>query len=282
MQSPDPIIRLSEYQVPAWRISRVHLEFDLDAQNTKVTSTLVLNATEPEAHEPLRLDGEALELLEIGLDGRPLESHEYMLDESGLTIPNAPAECELRTVVRIHPHTNTRLEGVYQSRGALFTQCEAEGFRRITYFVDRPDVSAVFDVVLRADRSKYPVLLSNGNLIDEGELEGNLHFTRWHDPHPKPCYLFALVAGKLARVSAPFTTMEGLDVEVNIWADPVDVARCEYALGAVLRSMAWDEQRFGRAYDLSVFNVVAAQDFTMGAMENKGLNIFNALYILPW
>ena len=276
----DPVIRLADYCPPAWRISRVSLDLDLDARDTLVHATLQL---EPDPGQPLQalwLDGEDLELVDIALDGRTLAPHQYRHDATGLGIEGIVGPCELRTTVRIHPHRNTRLEGLYLSREALFTQCEAEGFRRITFFVDRPDVSAVFDVTLRADKSRYPVLLANGNLIATGDLPDNRHYARWHDPHPKPSYLFALVAGVLERVSAPFTTMEGRQVEVNIWAEPADVQRCQYALGATLRAFVWDEQRFGRAYDLSVFNIVAAQDFTMGAMENKGLNIFNARYIL--
>ncbi|MCX7557697.1 aminopeptidase N [Xanthomonadaceae bacterium JHOS43] len=276
----DPVIRLADYCPPAWRVTHAILEFDLDIHATQVTSTLSLAPAPGQPLQPLQLDGEALELLDIALDGRTLAAHEYRIDAAGLTIENVEGPCSLRTTVRIQPRANTRLEGLYVSRGALFTQCEAEGFRRITFFPDRPDVSAVFDVTLRADREHFPVLLSNGDPAGAGDLADGRHFARWHDPHPKPCYLFALVAGRLDRVSAPFTTMEGRAVEVNIWAEPADVPRCEYALGATLRAMAWDERRFGRAYDLSVFNIVAAQDFTMGAMENKGLNIFNARYIL--
>ena len=276
----DPEIRLADYQPPPWRVRHARLEFDLDPAATTVTATLALEPDPDRPVQPLRLDGEELELLEIAIDGRPLAPGDYRHDATGLHIERLSGACELRTVVRIVPQANTRLEGLYVSRGALFTQCEAEGFRRITFFPDRPDVSAVFDVVLRADRARYPVLLSNGDPVEQGGMSDGRHFARWHDPHPKPSYLFALVAGDLQRVSAPFTTMEGRRVEVNVWAEAADVARCEYALGATLRAMEWDERRFGRAYDLSVFNIVAAQDFTMGAMENKGLNIFNARYIL--
>jgi len=280
MTQDDPVILLADYQPPAWRVRAVALDFELDARDTRVTSTLRLEADPTQPPQPLRLDGEDLELLDIALDGRPLAPDQYTVDATGLSLVAAPPACELRTVVRIRPDRNTRLEGLYLSRGALFTQCEAEGFRRITWFIDRPDVSAIYDVRLVADRQRYPVLLSNGDCVAAGDLGDGRHFVRWHDPHPKPCYLFALVAGDLARVSAPFTTTEGRAVEVNVWAEAGDLARCRFALEAVLRAMAWDERRFGRAYDLSVFNVVAAQDFTMGAMENKGLNIFNARYIL--
>lgn len=276
----DPEIRLADYQPPPWRVRHAALEFDLDPDATTVTATLALEPDPSRPVQPLRLDGEELELLEIAIDGRLLAPDEYRQEAPGLHIDGLSGACQLRTVVRIVPQANTRLEGLYVSRGALFTQCEAEGFRRITFFPDRPDVSSVFDVVLRADRARYPVLLSNGDPVEQGELPDGRHYARWHDPHPKPSYLFALVAGDLQRVSAPFTTMEGRRVEVNVWAEAADVARCEFALGAALRAMEWDERRFGRAYDLSVFNIVAAQDFTMGAMENKGLNIFNARYIL--
>ncbi len=276
----DPGTRLSDYQRPAWRITNVLLDFNLDADATEVTSTLALTPDPSQALQPLRLHGEDLELLHIALDGRILAAHEYHFDQSELTLEGVSGPCELHTIVRLCPRRNTRLEGLYLSRDALFTQCEAEGFRRITFFTDRPDVSAVFDVTLRAERSKFPVLLSNGNQVTAGDLPGGRHFVRWHDPHPKPSYLFALVAGDLARVSAPFITMEDRHVEVNIWAAAHDVERCHFALGAALRAMEWDEKRFGRAYDLSVYNIVATQDFTMGAMENKGLNIFNARYVL--
>jgi aminopeptidase N len=276
----DPVVRLTDYQAPAWRMLRVQLEFDLEAEHTDVYATLSLQADPNQAAQPLRLDGEDLDLIHLAIDGRVLAAHEYQLDGTGLTIAGIDEACELHTQVRICPHRNTRLEGLYASRGSLFTQCEAEGFRRITFGIDRPDVSAIYDVTLRANKSRYPVLLGNGDLVEQGDLPDGRHFARWHDPHPKPSYLFALVAGALERISAPFTTRDGRHVDVNLWAAAADIDRCHYALGAVLRAMAWDEHRFGRIYDLSVFNVVAAQDFTMGAMENKGLNIFNARLLL--
>jgi aminopeptidase N len=275
-----PVIRLGDYRPPAWRVREAVLAFDLDAVATVVESELHLEPDAAQPGAPLRLDGEELELLSIELDGQPLPETRYAHDERGLTISGVSAACRLRTRVRIHPERNTRLEGLYASERSLFTQCEAEGFRRIAFYIDRPDVSAKFDVTLRADRVRYPVLLSNGNPAGAGELEGGRHWARWVDPFPKPSYLFAVVAGTLDRVSAPFRTMEGRDVQVNVWADPKDVPRCRHALECTLRAMRWDEQRFGRAYDLEVFNIVAAQDFTMGAMENKGLNIFNARYVL--
>jgi aminopeptidase N len=278
--SAAPVIRLVDYRAPAWRVTEVVLLFDLDADATEVDATLRLAPNPEVAGEALRLDGEELELLAIELDGAPLDAGRYALDAQGLTLPDQRDACVLRTRCRIQPSRNTRLEGLYASGASLFTQCEAEGFRRITWFIDRPDVSSRYVVTLRADPDRFPILLSNGDPDGSGRLPDGRHWARWVDPHPKPSYLFALVAGRLDRVSAPFRTMEGRAVTVNIWADPSDVPRCDHALQSALAAMRWDEQRFGRAYDLSVFNIVAAQDFTMGAMENKGLNIFNARYIL--
>ncbi len=275
-----PVIRLADYRPPAWRVTDATLVFELEAGATEVQAQLQLRPDPAQPGAPLRLDGEELELLSIEIDGTALPAERYRQDAHGLTIDGVDADCTLRTRVRIHPERNTRLEGLYASEQSLFTQCEAEGFRRITFFVDRPDVSARFNVTLRADRARYPVLLSNGNPAGAGELPDGRHWAQWVDPHPKPCYLFALVAGKLDKLSSPFRTMSGRDVMVQIWADPADVPRCRHALDSTLRAMRWDEERFGREYDLDVFNIVAAQDFTMGAMENKGLNIFNARYIL--
>ncbi|MBB5207458.1 aminopeptidase N [Chiayiivirga flava] len=282
MDRPDqtPVIRLADYAPPPWRVTHVDLVFDLDAEATQVEATLALQPDPARPAAPLRLDGEDLELLDIALDGQPLPPARYRVDATGLTVLGVDAPCLLRTRVRIRPQTNTRLEGLYVSGASLMTQCEAEGFRRITWFVDRPDVSAVYTVTLRADRTKYPVLLSNGNPAGAGDLDDGHHWARFVDPHPKPCYLFALVAGTLGHLSAPFRTMDGRDVTVRVWAEPADVPRCRHALESTLRAMRWDEKRFGRAYDLDVFDIVAAQDFTMGAMENKGLNIFNARFIL--
>jgi aminopeptidase N len=280
--SPDaaPPIRLADYRPPAWRVTDVELVFELDAAATEVQARLHLCPDPDQPGAPLRLDGEELELLSVLLDGEPLAADAYTLDPTGLTIPGIDAACVLETRVRIHPDRNTRLEGLYASGPMLLTQCEAEGFRRITFFIDRPDVLARYSVELRADRERYPVLLSNGNPAGSGELDGGRHYACWADPHPKPSYLFALVAGRIECVEAPFSTIENRAVTVRIWADPRDVDRCRHALDSTLRAMRWDEQRFGRAYDLDVYNIVAAQDFTMGAMENKGLNIFNARYIL--
>ena len=276
----DGHVHLADYVPPAWRIRHADLAFDLDPDATEVHARLALEPDPGQPGAPLQLDGEALELLSIAIDGRPLPAGRYVHDDAGLRIEGLPGACVLETRVRIHPAGNTRLEGLYTSGRLLLTQCEAEGFRRITFFADRPDVMPRWRITLRAVRERYPVLLANGNPVARCELDDGRHESVWENPHPTPCYLFALAAGDLDRVTHSLRTAEGREVELNVWADPADVARCEYALGAIERSLRWDERRFGRGYDLDVFNVVAAQDFTMGAMENKGLNIFNARYIL--
>jgi len=282
MSSPrtDGFVHLADYTPPAWRIVHADLAFDLGPDATQVTARLQLQPDPAQPGAPLVLDGEGLALLAISLDGVALDASRYQHGERELRIHGVHAACVLETVVRIHPATNTRLEGLYTSGDLLLTQCEAEGFRRITFFTDRPDVMPRWRIVLRAPRAAYPVLLANGNPVAARALEDGRHEATWENPHPTPAYLFAIAAGALEKVTRTVTTMEGRQVELNVWADPADVARCDYALGAVERSLRWDEQRFGRAYDLDVFNVVAAQYFTMGAMENKGLNIFNARYVL--
>jgi aminopeptidase N len=275
-----PLILRRDYRPPAWRIPRIQLGFDLEPARTEVDSELWLEPDLAQAPAELVLDGDGLEILELKLDGRALGADEFSYDGQRLRIPGVQRACILHSRVAINPAGNTALEGLYTSGALLLTQCEAEGFRRITFFIDRPDVLSVYTVELRADAQRFPVLLAGGNRSGEGQLAGGRHYARWLDPHPKPCYLFAIAAGRLERVRADFDTAEGRHVEVNVWAEPGFAARCEYALGATLRAMAWDEQRFGRCYDLDVFNIVAAQDFTMGAMENKGLNIFNARFIL--
>ncbi|SDE13539.1 aminopeptidase N [Aquimonas voraii] len=278
--SESPLIHRHDYRPPAWRIPRIGLLFELDAERTVVEAELWLEPERSRRGEALELDGEGLELEWLELDGRRLAPGDYRYDGHRLCIEGLRQPSVLRSRVAIAPSANTALEGLYTSGALLLTQCEAEGFRRITFFIDRPDVLSVYAVELRAERARFPVLLANGNPAGSGALENGRHFARWQDPHPKPCYLFAIAAGRMERVSAPYITSEGRHVEVNVWSEPGFAPRCEYALGATLRAMRWDEQRFGRCYDLDVFNIVAAQDFTMGAMENKGLNIFNARYIL--
>jgi aminopeptidase N len=278
--SDSPIIHRLDYRTPAWRIPRIGLLFELDAERTEVQAELWLEPEPGRRGEPLELQGEGLELLWLELDGKRLAPADYRYDGHCLRLEGLRQAALLRSRVAIAPSANTALEGLYTSGELLLTQCEAEGFRRISFFIDRPDVLSVYAVELRAERARYPVLLANGNPAGSGELDRGRHYARWQDPHPKPCYLFAIAAGRMERVSSPYITSEGRHVEVNVWAAPGFAPRCEYALSATLRAMRWDEQRFGRCYDLDVFNIVAAQDFTMGAMENKGLNIFNARYIL--
>ncbi|BFI94587.1 MAG: aminopeptidase N [Rhodanobacter sp.] len=276
-------IRLADYRAPAWRVERVELDFELGIDVTEVAAKLLLRR-DPAQDEPLRLDGENLELLSIVLDGRTLAPDAYRLVESGIEVDGARDGSVLETRVRVYPAANTALEGLYLSgpreTGFLLTQCEAQGFRHITYFPDRPDVQSVYTVTLRADRARFPVLLAGGDPDGAGELEGGRHWARFADPHPKPSYLFALVAGRLEKIERDYRTAGGRDVQLKIWAEADAIASCHYAMDALERSMRWDEQAYGRNYDLGVFHVVATHDFNMGAMENKGLNIFNTKCLL--
>ena len=279
--APTSVIRLADYRPPAWAVDEVALEFDLGIDHTEVTSRLTLVR---QADEPIRLDGEGIELLELTLDGRRLGDGEYILANGVLEVAVDADRCVLGARVAVRPAENTAFEGLYLSgsrdRGFLLTQCEAEGFRHITYFPDRPDVLSKYTVTLRADRQRFPVLLAGGNPDGAGDLPDGRHWARFVDPHPKPSYLFALVAGRLERISHDYTTADGRAVALHIWAEADVIDRCDYAMDSLIRSMQWDERTYGRNYDLDVFHVVATHDFNMGAMENKGLNIFNAKYLL--
>jgi aminopeptidase N len=278
----DPTIRLADYRPPAWRIDRVDLEFDLGIETSEVVARLHLR--HDGGDEPLRLHGEDLQLLEVRLDGEGLGGDGYTCANGTLAVPGARDGSVLETRVRVQPDRNTALEGLYLSgspeAGFLLTQCEAEGFRRITWFLDRPDVLARYTVTLRADRARFPVLLAGGNADGAGELDDGRHWARFVDPHPKPSYLFALVAGRLEKISRDYTTADGRAVTLNLWAEADAIGHCAYAMDALQRAMRWDEQAYGRNYDLDVFHVVATHDFNMGAMENKGLNIFNSKCLL--
>ena len=280
--TPRPV-RLADYRAPAWRVTSVDLDFDLGIDSTEVAARLTL-ARDPAQDLPLTLDGEALELLSLRLDGRDLDAGDYQLGADGLRVPAARDGSVLETRVRIRPATNSAFEGLYLSgsaaSGFLLTQCEAEGFRRITYFIDRPDVLARYSVTLRAEHARFPVLLAGGNTDGHGELADGRHWARFVDPHPKPSYLFALVAGRLESIETSVTVADGRSVRLVLWAEPDAIARCDFALAALERALRWDEQAYGRVCDLDVFHVVATHDFNMGAMENKGLNIFNAKYLL--
>ncbi|MGH6789551.1 MAG: aminopeptidase N [Pseudolabrys sp.] len=274
-------IRLKDYRPPDWLVEAVALDVSLHSTQTKVRATLSLKANPESAAAPLVLDGEGLSLVSLKLDGRPLPSESYVATPDSLTIPqppNGPFKLEIET--QVDPTANTQLSGLYRSSGTYCTQCEAEGFRRITYFPDRPDVMATYTTRIEADKSEAPVLLSNGNLIVGGNLPNGRCYAIWHDPHPKPSYLFALVGGKLGYIEDRFLTMSKRAVVLRIYVEPGKEKRCGYAMDALKRSMRWDEEKFGREYDLDVFMIVAVSDFNMGAMENKGLNVFNDKYVL--
>ncbi|MFC5741568.1 aminopeptidase N [Dyella tabacisoli] len=276
-------ILLSDYRAPAWQVEQIELDFDLGIDATQVRSCLRLRRDSTQA-TPLCLDGEGLELLTIMLDGQLLSPDDYRYADNVLEIDHAHDGSVLETRVRLNPAANTALEGLYLSgpreSGFLLTQCEAQGFRHITFFPDQPDVLASYTVTLRADRARFPVLLAGGNPDGAGDLDGGRHWARFVDPHPKPSYLFALVAGRLEKIGREYVTADGRPVQLVIWAEADAIERCHYAMDALERSMRWDEQAYGRNYDLDVFHVVATHDFNMGAMENKGLNIFNAKYLL--
>jgi aminopeptidase N len=276
-------VRLEDYRPPDWLVETVDLDVALHPTATRVRATLALKPNpNGRSHAPLVLDGEELSLLSLSLDNVPLTSERYVATPSSLTIaepPHRPFRLTIETLV--NPSANTQLMGLYRSGASYCTQCEAEGFRRITYFLDRPDVMAVYTTRIEAQKSEAPVLLANGNPVSSGEIAGtDRHFAVWHDPFPKPCYLFALVGGKLACVEDSFRTMSGRTVALKIFVEPGKEARCAYAMDSLQRAMRWDETRYGREYDLDVFMIVAVSDFNMGAMENKGLNIFNDKYVL--
>jgi aminopeptidase N len=274
-----PVIRREDYAAPAFWIRRVDLTFDLEPAKTLVHSRLEIERNADRPAEALRLHGEGLNLLRVLADG---ESVSFRHEAGELVIDNPPlAE---RFVLEIRntcaPDKNSELSGLYTSNGGFFTQCEAEGFRRISYFLDRPDVMAVYTVTLKADRARYPVLLSNGNLVDQGPLDGGRHYAKWHDPYPKPSYLFALVAGQLVAREQRIRSRSGREHLLQVYVRPGDLEKTEHAMNSLVASVVWDEARFGLALDLERFMIVAVEDFNMGAMENKGLNIFNTKYVL--
>lgn len=270
----------SDYRPSPFLINAVDLVFDLRDDDVRVESRLMVcrnPAAEP--GQTLVLDGSA-ELLSVALDGEPLPVTAYALDDETLTIRDVPDSFTLEVVTRVDPYANTSLMGLYASRGNLFTQCEPEGFRKITYYLDRPDVMAKFSTTIVADRQRFPVLLSNGNRVGEGQTDRRRHWVKWVDPYRKPSYLFALVAARLTCLSDSFTTRSGRQVALEIWVEPQDIDKSQHAMASLKKAMQWDETRFGLEYDLDTFMVVAVSDFNMGAMENKGLNIFNTKYVL--
>ena len=281
--NPPQPVRLADYRPPAFLIDTVDLVFDLNGSNARVKSRLGMrrNPAAFDPTEPLQLDGEALALVSLALDGQPLGDNRYQLPAGGgLILTDVPDAFTLDVETRIAPEDNTQLSGLYMSGGNFCTQCEPEGFRRITYFIDRPDVMARYTTTIVADKSRFPVLLSNGNPVEHGESGNGRHWEKWVDPHPKPSYLFALVAGDLIPVRDCFTTRSGKAVALAIWVRRGDEDKCAHAMASLKKAMRWEEEVFGLEYDLDVFNIVAVSDFNMGAMENKGLNIFNTRYVL--
>ncbi|HET9751077.1 MAG TPA: aminopeptidase N [Casimicrobiaceae bacterium] len=276
--------RRVDYRAPAFLVDDIALELDLDPDATDVAATFAFRrnpaALADDRDAPLVLDGEHQTNVRVTLDGVPLAPDRYDLAASTLTLRDAPERGTLVVHTRIAPAMNAALEGLYVSSGVFCTQCEPEGFRRIAYFFDRPDVLARYRVTLRADRARYPVLLSNGNRVDAGLLSDGRHFATWHDPFPKPTYLFAVVAGDLASLEDTFVTRSGRRVALRIYASAANIDRCGYALASLAKAMRWDEERFGREYDLDTFMIFCADDFNLGAMENKGLNIFNSRLVL--
>jgi aminopeptidase N len=275
-------IRLKDYRSPDWLIETVALDVSLHPTATTVRAKLKLKPNAGGSPAPLVLDGEDLNLKSLAIDGKPLPKENFVATPDKLTIaqpPNRPFELEIETLV--DPTGNTQLMGLYRAGATYCTQCEAEGFRRITYFLDRPDVMAVYTTRIEADKTEAPILLANGNLVAQGDVPGtSRHFATWHDPFPKPSYLFAMVGGDLASIRDTFTTMSGRKVDLVIYVEPGKEDRCDYAMDSLKRSMRWDEEAFGREYDLDIFMIVAVSAFNMGAMENKGLNVFNDKYVL--
>ncbi len=285
-------IYLKDYQQPAYVINRTELSFELEMNValpesdqqivTIVKSRLeILRNEQSECQdEVLRLDGQDLQLKSVLLNGQPLTEQDYQCTDEQLIIPNVPFSFVLEIETWIKPEQNKALEGLYQSSGNFCTQCEAQGFRRITYYLDQPDVMSSFTTAIVADKEKYPVLLSNGNLVEQGELPEGRHYAVWHDPFKKPCYLFALVAGDLLKIEDSYTTISGKNVTLQLFVEKQNGQKCDHAMNSLKNSMMWDEEVFGLEYDLDIYMIVAVEDFNMGAMENKGLNVFNAKYVL--
>jgi len=266
-------IRREDYRPPDWRVPEIRLDFDLGIEETRVRATLLVERNG--GHDrPLRLDGDGLKLLSVKADA------EWRMDGPALVIDLTGDRATVETEVEIAPAANTKLMGLYASNGMLCTQCEAEGFRRITFFPDRPDVLTKYRVRMEGDAKAFPILLSNGNRVAQGDGRNGRHWAEWDDPFPKPCYLFALVAGDLDANRDSFTTMSGRKVDLAIWVRERDLPKTKHAMESLKLAMAWDEKVYGREYDLDLFNIVAVSDFNMGAMENKSLNIFNSAYVL--
>ncbi len=277
---PDTIY-LKDYTPPAYLVEEINLEVEIFSSYTQIKSRLNISRNEKiTKNQPLKLDGIELELISVSLDDQPLSNDKFLCTEEYLIIESPPQTFVLETIVRIRPQGNTRLEGLYASKDGFFTQCEAEGFRRITFFVDRPDVMSRYRVTIIADQVDYPILLSNGNLEEEGKRDDGKHWVRWVDPFPKPSYLFALVAAKLDKLEDHIETFSGKQVTLAFYVEPGKLDQCDFAMEALKSAIRWDEEVFGLELDLTRYMIVAVSDFNMGAMENKGLNIFNTKYVL--
>ncbi len=279
--TPGKTVHRKNYAAYPWEVSELDLHFDIGLERTTVTSSMVFELKDPvAARREIVLNGSDLKLISLSLNGRALTPDDYVIKGEELVITNAPRRSELHTQVQICPASNTALEGLYLSGEFLLTQCEAQGFRKITWFPDRPDVMSTFRVTLEADKSDFPVLLSNGNCVERVDLPAGRHRVCWQDPFPKPSYLFAMVAGDLSLVEDHFRTRSGRDVDLRIYVEAENLDRCEHAMTSLQNAMRWDEERFNLEYDLDVYHIVATNDFNMGAMENKSLNIFNSKYVL--
>ena len=280
LEEQKKAIRRVDYTAPAYWIDTVDLTFDLDPAKTRVLNKMRMRRNPDVSAQALRLDGEDLNLARVMVNGNGTS---FKMDDEQLVLENLPEGNEpfdLEIFTTCNPVKNTQLMGLYLSNDSFFTQCEAEGFRRITYFLDRPDVMASYTVTLRADPKQYPVLLSNGNLVEQGPLDDGRHFAKWVDPHKKPCYLFALVAGQLVAREQRIVSRSGKEHLLQVFVRPGDLDKTEHDMNSLMASVAWDEARFGLPLDLERFMIVATSDFNMGAMENKGLNIFNTKYVL--
>jgi len=281
MEKPKTIY-LKDYRQPEFIVDRIDLTFEIDTHQTKVTSLLNIHKHEDLKNKPIPLvfDKGDYDILSVIADGMVLLPGEYESGGDVFKLAKTPDVFELEITSILKPQENTSLEGLYTSGDTLCTQCEAQGFRKITPFPDRPDVMATFSCTIIADKTQYPVLLSNGNLVKSGDIDENRHFVRWEDPFKKPSHLFALVAGDLAHIHDQFTTRSGRVVDLKIYSEKENIDKCDHAMTSLKQSMEWDEDRFGLEYDLDLYQIVAINDFNAGAMENKGLNIFNSKYVL--
>jgi aminopeptidase N len=278
--APPKATLLEDYRPLPFKINTIDLTFELEDKATQVTAISQITRERNAVDEPLKLNGDCVKLLSVAIDGKLLADDQYTCDERFLVIPQTPESFGLTIKTEINPSANTTLEGLYKSGNIYCTQNEPEGFRRITFFLDRPDVMAVYTTTIIADKQQFPILLSNGNKIDSGDLDNGKHWVKWHDPFPKPAYLYALVAGDLGEIQDSFTTCSGREIDLRIYCDKGNEGKCEFAMTALKKSMKWDEEVYGLEYDLDIFMIVAVDAFNFGAMENKGLNIFNTSCVL--